>query len=264
MIDIYTNLKQMKLPGMAKEYQRQCQIENIENLSFNERLELVIEAEKDNRNSNKIKALLRGAKFSEPTADIANIKYFPGRVIDRSAITELATNNYITRHSNVIIVGACGTGKSYIANALGVHACLHKVDTRYVRLPELLDEYKIAANISIAEARKVIKKYLPYFSSSAKIDEEVLVNVSITLDEYYSLQSKIENFKNINSTFNSYLENGKYDKSSNENIIKFRDYLNEHGIVATIRRELGSDIDAACGQLRRNNFEEQKEEKNNE
>ena len=50
------------------------------------------------------------------------------------------------------------------------------------------------------------------------------------------------------------IENGNYTKSSNENIIKFRDYLNEHGIVATIRRELGSDIDAACGQLRRKSF----------
>ena len=47
------------------------------------------------------------------------------------------------------------------------------------------------------------------------------------------------------------IENGKYSKSTNENIIKFRDYLNDNGIVATIRRELGSDIDAACGQLRR-------------
>ena len=50
------------------------------------------------------------------------------------------------------------------------------------------------------------------------------------------------------------IENGQFTKSSNENIIKFRDYLNEHGIVATIRRELGSDIDAACGQLRRKNL----------
>ncbi len=47
------------------------------------------------------------------------------------------------------------------------------------------------------------------------------------------------------------IENGNYTKSSNENILKFRDYLNDHGIVATVRRELGSDIDAACGQLRR-------------
>lgn len=52
------------------------------------------------------------------------------------------------------------------------------------------------------------------------------------------------------------IENGDYVKSSNENIIKFRDYLNDHGIVATIRRELGSDIDAACGQLRRKDLKE--------
>lgn len=50
------------------------------------------------------------------------------------------------------------------------------------------------------------------------------------------------------------IENGKFIKSTNENIIKFRDYLNSKGIVATIRRELGSDIDAACGQLRRKNL----------
>lgn len=50
------------------------------------------------------------------------------------------------------------------------------------------------------------------------------------------------------------IENGQFNKSSNENIMKFRDFLNEHGIVATIRRELGSEIDAACGQLRRKNL----------
>ena len=55
------------------------------------------------------------------------------------------------------------------------------------------------------------------------------------------------------------IENGKFVKSTNENIIKFRDYLNEHGIVATIRRELGSDIDAACGQLRRKNLKNKEE-----
>ena len=52
------------------------------------------------------------------------------------------------------------------------------------------------------------------------------------------------------------IEDGKYTKSSNENIIKFRDYLNDHGIVATIRRELGADINAACGQLRKQNLKQ--------
>lgn len=54
------------------------------------------------------------------------------------------------------------------------------------------------------------------------------------------------------------IENGTFKKSAMENIIKFRDYLNDHGIVATIRRELGSDIEAACGQLRRKNLKEEK------
>ncbi len=53
------------------------------------------------------------------------------------------------------------------------------------------------------------------------------------------------------------IEDGKYTKSTNENIIKFRDYLNDHGIVATIRRELGSDISAACGQLRKQNLKKE-------
>lgn len=53
------------------------------------------------------------------------------------------------------------------------------------------------------------------------------------------------------------IENGNYVKSTNENIIKFRDFLNKNGIVATIRRELGSDIDAACGQLRRKSLKEE-------
>lgn len=56
------------------------------------------------------------------------------------------------------------------------------------------------------------------------------------------------------------IENGKFQKASLDNIMKFRDYLNDHGIVATIRRELGSDIDAACGQLRRKNLKQPSEE----
>ena len=52
------------------------------------------------------------------------------------------------------------------------------------------------------------------------------------------------------------IENGEYVKSTNENILKFRDYLNSNGVVATVRRELGSDIEAACGQLRRKNLKD--------
>jgi 23S rRNA (adenine2503-C2)-methyltransferase len=49
------------------------------------------------------------------------------------------------------------------------------------------------------------------------------------------------------------IDGGKYLKTTGENVLKFRDFLNSNGIVATVRRELGSDIEAACGQLRRKN-----------
>ena len=84
-------------------------------------------------------------------------------------------------------------------------------------------------------------------------------------EEIERLQSELEDAKrlvkllkgmicHVNLIPINKIENGAFVKSSNENILKFRDYLNEHGIVATIRRELGSDIDAACGQLRRKNL----------
>jgi hypothetical protein len=74
------------------------------------------------------------------------------------------------------------------------------------------------------------------FSNAHKCDEILTV-----LREFLVRASKLKGF-------------GKEVSYINENIMKFRDYLNDHGIVATIRRELGSDIDAACGQLRRKNL----------
>ena len=71
------------------------------------------------------------------------------------------------------------------------------------------------------------------------------------------VKNKLGNYTNL-VHFNlipiNSIEGGKYTKSSMDNIIKFRDYLNDRGITATIRRELGSDINAACGQLRRQNL----------
>lgn len=66
------------------------------------------------------------------------------RRLDKNLILELATGNYIQNHHNIILMGASGNGKSYIANAFGVHACrqFHKV--KYIRLPELLDELAVA------------------------------------------------------------------------------------------------------------------------
>ena len=92
----------------------------------------------------------------------------------------------------------------------------------------------------------------------------VMANALIEYDETKLDIKTIENFvkkagfKSL-GLYDNKIENGQFIKSSNENILKFRDYLNDNGIVATIRRELGSDIDAACGQLRRKNLKNQEE-----
>ena len=104
----------------------------------------------------------------------------------------------------------------------------------------------------IEELMKACKEYIK------KINRRISFEYALAKDNNDNLQDAKELVKllkgmlcHVNLIPINKIENGKFDKSSNENIMKFRDYLNDHGIVATIRRELGSDIDAACGQLRR-------------
>ena len=104
----------------------------------------------------------------------------------------------------------------------------------------------------IEELMKTCKEYIK------KTNRRISFEYALAKDNNDNLQDAKELVKllkgmlcHVNLIPINKIENGKFDKSSNENIMKFRDYLNDHGIVATIRRELGSDIDAACGQLRR-------------
>ena len=109
---------------------------------------------------------------------------------------------------------------------------------------------------SIEELLKACKDYI------AKTNRRISFEYALAKENNDNLEDAkrlVKLLKGMNCHVNlipiNKIENGKYVKSTNENIIKFRDYLNENGIVATIRRELGSDIDAACGQLRRKRLE---------
>lgn len=91
----YEKLVQMRLPGMAKEYQRQMNEISTEELSFNQRLQLLVDAEYDNRHNNTIKRLMTLAKLSDSNASIETIHYFSDRNLNKSQIQELSTNHYI-------------------------------------------------------------------------------------------------------------------------------------------------------------------------
>ena len=84
----------------------------------------------------------KSAHLSKSYAELSGIDYSPERKINERVIEQLATGGYIDKARNVVIVGACGTGKSYIANALASDACrkLHK--TLYCRMFELISDIK--------------------------------------------------------------------------------------------------------------------------
>lgn len=117
-------LKNMRLPAFAEAYQKQVDNEiEYQSLSFHERLALLADAEYDSRHNNNIGRLIKNAKFVNSSAFLGNIEYLPDRHLNRDLLESLADNEYIRQSLNVILIGATGSGKTYIANALGVNAC---------------------------------------------------------------------------------------------------------------------------------------------
>jgi DNA replication protein DnaC len=168
-------LKAMKLPAFAEAYQRQIDNETeYSSLSFHERLTLLADAEFDSRHNNNIKRLIKNARFSNSSAFLGNIDYLPDRHLNRDILNNLADNEYIRRGLNVILIGATGCGKTYIANALGVNACQSGYKTRYVRLPELFSELE-AARIQ-GKYQQIMRQYQKY--ALVILDEFLLIPAS--------------------------------------------------------------------------------------
>ena len=111
---------------------------------------------------------------------------------------------------------------------------------------------------NIEELMKACKYYIERTNKRISFEYALAKDNNDNLDDAKELVKLLKGMLcHVNLIPINKIENGNYVKSTNENIIKFRDYLNDCGIVATIRRELGSDIDAACGQLRRKSLKEE-------
>lgn len=109
---------------------------------------------------------------------------------------------------------------------------------------------------NIAELMKACRYYIEKTNKRISFEYALAKNNNDNLEDARQLVKLLKGMLcHVNLIHINKIENGKFTKSTNENILKFRDYLNDNGIVATIRRELGSDIDAACGQLRRKNLQ---------
>ena len=150
-------LREMKLSVMAANFEKQLIDQQMHGLSFEDRLGLLVDSEWANRKSNRLTRLIRAAGYPYPDAAMEDIEYRPDRGLDKALLTRLATCAYVRERHNVILLGASGGGKSYLASALGMKANREFMTVKYIRLPELLGELAIAR----AEGyyRKAFKAY---------------------------------------------------------------------------------------------------------
>ena len=180
-------LREMRFGGMASELERQISdAESFRELSFEDRLALLVDAEWNRRQKNKYQRCLHNARLSIPNATVEEIEYYEDRKLSRKDFTLLSTCKYIEDEHHIIFKGASGNGKTYLACALGEAACRKHLSVRYIRMPELLDElcYAKANN----EFKKVVKAY-------QKVDllilDEWLIRC-LTPEESYNLFEIIE------------------------------------------------------------------------
>lgn len=136
-------LRELRLTGMAAALEEQQALPDAHSLSFEDRLCLLVEREATVRENRRLTRLLRQAKLRLP-ASIEDLDFRTPRGLDRSVILRLASCDWVRNHQVVLITGATGTGKTYLACALAQAACRQGLSSRYLRLTRLIEEMALA------------------------------------------------------------------------------------------------------------------------
>jgi DNA replication protein DnaC len=116
-------LKVLRLEGLLAAWAQQQKDPNVSALGFDERLGMLIDAEWIGRENKRISRSLKEAKLRITDACIEGIEYPAKRELDKAILRQLQTCRWVEEHQSVLITGATGTGKSYIACALANQAC---------------------------------------------------------------------------------------------------------------------------------------------
>lgn len=130
-------LHQLRLTGMARALASQTQSPEISQLSFDERLGLIVDSEFAERESRQNAARLKRAKLKQ-AATPEDVDYRHRRGLDRTLFARLMTGRWVSEHQNILICGPTGIGKTYLACALANQACRQGRSALYVRLTRLL------------------------------------------------------------------------------------------------------------------------------
>ena len=137
-------LRALRLRHMADAWEAQQKDPSTSNLSFDERLALLVEAEHTARDNNRLVRLMKDAQLRIPNACLEDIDTSTGRGLERATVRQLASCTWLSEHLNVLVTGPTGVGKSYLASALGQAACRRRMYVLYRRLPCLFDELALA------------------------------------------------------------------------------------------------------------------------
>jgi DNA replication protein DnaC len=132
-------LNELRLTGMAAALEEQLLMPDVDSLSFEDRLALLLEREVTQREDRRLTRLLQLAKL-RLSAAVEDLDFRASRGLDRSLVLRLAACDWIRESQNVLISGATGTGKSYLGCALAQAACRRGHTTRYWRFSRLLDD----------------------------------------------------------------------------------------------------------------------------
>lgn len=136
-------LDDLHLSGMAQAFREQIATPGIDELSFEERLGLLVDRELTMRADRQLKRRLKHATLRQ-SASMADLDYRRTRGLDKRQMLALASCEWVRRHQNIIITGATGVGKSYVACALAHSACLEGYGAQYWRLPRLVEDLQLA------------------------------------------------------------------------------------------------------------------------
>lgn len=137
-------LAELRLNALARAWQQQQEDPTISELGFDERLALLVDAEWTDRQNKRLTRLLREAKLRISGACMEDIQYAKERKLDKAIVRQLAAGRWIEAHHNVVITGATGVGKTYLACALAQQACRLGYRVLYRRAPRLFDELALA------------------------------------------------------------------------------------------------------------------------
>ena len=136
-------LHELKLTGMAQAFAEQLGVPDVQSLSFEDRLAMLLERETSERENRRLRRLLQLAKL-RLDASLEDIDFRSPRGLDKSVVLRLAGCDWIRQNQVTLICGATGTGKTYLACALAQAACRHGLSTRYYRLSRFLDDLTLA------------------------------------------------------------------------------------------------------------------------